>query len=211
MVTLYYSPGSCSIAPRIVLEDIGKPYELKLISIPKGEQTGPDFLAINPRGRIPVLVENGCVLVENLAILMHLAASSPEARLLPDDLETQAQCLAGMAWLSNTVQPGFSRFFRPERISADATAHAGIKALAKDFCWKNLLEMEALLSRRQWFAGERYSISDPCALVYYAWGKRIGLPLRELASYTRFKDEMLDRPNVRAVLEHENSILLDPA
>jgi glutathione S-transferase len=210
MFTLYYSPGSCSLAPRIILEDIGKPYELKLVSVAKGEQTTPAFLAVNPRGRLPVLVENGRVLVENLAILMHLAASSPASQLLPDDSGAQAQCLAVMAWFSSTVQPGFSRFFRPERISADDTAHAGIKALAKDFCWNNLLEIEALLSRQEWFAGERYSISDPYGLIYYAWGKRIGLPLKELASYTRFKNKMLDRQNVRTVLQDERSILLDP-
>jgi glutathione S-transferase len=208
MLTLYYSPGSCSLAPRIVLEDIGEPYELNLISIQSGAQNSPDFLTINPRGRIPVLIENGRVLVENLAILMYLATLAPQVRLLSSEPLARAHCVSVMAWLSNTVQPAFSRFFRPERISADPTAQISIKAMAKDVCWQNLSEIDQQLSRQDWLAGENYSVADPYGLVYYAWGKRIGLPVQNLESYTRFKDKMLFRKSVQTVLNDENSILL---
>lgn len=209
MLTLYYSPGSCAIAPRIVLEDIGEPFQLERISIKDGEHETARFLQINPRGRIPVLVEDGRVLVENLAILVYLASAHPEAQLLPDDLAPRAQCLAMVSWLTNTVQPGFSRFFRPYRISADESAYAGIKECAKEFCWSNLAELDALLSRQEWLGGDRYSISDPCGLVYCAWALRVGLPLQELKSLAAFKDRMLGRPNVMRVLQSENSVLLD--
>jgi glutathione S-transferase len=209
MLTLYYSPGSCSIAARIVLDDIGKPYQLERISIRDGEHESARFLQINPRGRIPVLVEDSGVLVENLAILTYLASASPEAKLFPDDLASQAQCLAMLSWLTNTVQPGFSRFFRPYRISADETSHAGIKALAKEFCWSNLAEADAILSRQQWLGGDAYSISDPCGLVYCAWAIRIGLPLQDLKFLAAFKDRMLGRPNVKRILQDESNILLD--
>lgn len=209
MLTLYYSPGSCAIAPRIVLEDIGQPFQLERVSIKDGEHETARFLQINPRGRIPVLVEDGRVLVENLAILVYLASAHPETQLLPDDLGSRAQCLAMVSWLTNTVQPGFSRFFRPYRISADESAYAGIKACAKEFCWSNLAELDALLSKQEWLGGDRYSISDPCGLVYCAWALRVGLPLQELKSLAAFKDRMLARPNVMRVLQSENSVLLD--
>jgi glutathione S-transferase len=211
MLTLYYSPGSCSLAPRIILAETGLAHDLKLVSIARGEHNAPEFLAINPRARLPVLVEDGEVLVETLAILMRLAALAPEAGLLPPDPAAQARCLSVMAWLSSTLQPGFSRVFRPARITADEAAQAGVKEMGKAFCWRNVGEIDRLLSRQEWLTGDGYGVADPYALIFYAWGKRIGLPMQELAHYTEFKDRMLARPSVAAVLRDENNILVDAA
>ncbi|HEY1942336.1 MAG TPA: glutathione S-transferase N-terminal domain-containing protein [Roseiarcus sp.] len=211
MVTLYYSPGSCSLAPRIILVDAGLAHDLKLVSIARGEHNAPEFLAINPRGRIPVLVEDGEVLVETLAILMRLAALAPEARLLPSAPVAQSRCLSVMAWLSSTLQPGFSRVFRPARISTDEAAHPGVKDAGKAFCWQNVREIDRLLARQEWLTGDSYGVADSYALIFYAWGKRIGLPMQELSHYTEFKDRMLARASVARILREESSILVDTA
>jgi glutathione S-transferase len=211
VLTLYYSPGSCSLAPRIILAETGLPHELKLISIARGEQNSPTFLAINPRGRIPVLVEDGEVLVETLAILMRLAALAPEAGLLPSAPAAQARCLSAMAWLSSTLQPGFSRVFRPARITTDEAGQPGIKESGREFCWQNVGEIDRLLSRQDWLTGASYGVADPYALIFYAWGKRIGLPMQKLLYYTNFKDRMLARTSVARILRDENSILVDGA
>jgi glutathione S-transferase len=207
-LTLYYSPGSCSLAPRIILAETGLAHDLKLVSIARGEQNNPEFLAINP---IPVLVEDGEVLVETLAILARLAALAPEARLLPQAPAAQARCLSVMAWLSSTLQPGFSRVFRPARIASDEAAHPGVKESGKASCWRNVRDIDGLLACREWLTGDSYGVADPYALIFYAWGKRIGLPMRELSHYTEFKDRMLRRPSVARILREENSILVDNA
>jgi|SRR5712671_1278130 glutathione S-transferase len=119
MLTLYYSPGACSLAPHIALEEAGATYALQLVSIPKREQQDPEYLNVNPRGKIPALRTDDGVLTENVAILTYIARTFPQARLLPEEPIGMARCISHMAWLSNTVHPAFTHIvclitFRPE-------------------------------------------------------------------------------------------------
>ena len=208
MLTLFYSPGACSTASHIAIEETGAPYEARAVALAKGEQRSPDYLQVNPRGKVPALrVEDG-VLTENVAILVYLAKRFPEADLLPHALFAEARCISTLAWLSNTVHPGFTRIFRPERFAADQSAHAAIKEAGREAFWSSLQEIDGLLVGQEWMAGDQYTVCDPYALVFYGWGTRAGLPVADLKAYTGFKDRMLSRPAVRKVLERENSPLL---
>ena len=208
MLTLYYSPGACSMASHITLEEAGAEYEPKLISTAKGEQRTPEYLAINPRGKVPALKIGTDVLTENVAILTYVARRFPDANLLPNDTYQKARCLSFMAWLSNTVHPSFTRVLRPERFIEDPSAHDGIKQSGRDAFWSSLQELDSLLGGKEWFAGTQFTVCDPYALVFYGWGKRIELPVQDLKNYTAWKDRMLSRQAVRTVLEREKSILL---
>jgi len=211
MLTLYYSPGACSMASHIALEESGAPYEAKLISTAKGEQKTPEYLAINPRGKVPALRADNDVITENVAILTYVARMAPEAKLLPQNPLEEARCLSTMAWLSNTVHPGFTRVFRPERFAADPSAHEAVKASGREAFWASLQEIDGLLAGRTWMAGDQFTVCDPYALVFYAWGKRIDLPVETLENYTAWKDRMMARKAVRNILEREKSILLPQA
>jgi glutathione S-transferase len=127
MLTLYFSPGACSLASHIAIEETGAPYEAKLTALARGEQRTPEYLAINPRARVPALKTEDGVITENVAILTYLAKRFPEKNLLPRDLPGEVRCISTMAWLSNTVHPGFTRVFRPERFAEDAATHEAIK------------------------------------------------------------------------------------
>ena len=208
MLTLYYSPGACSLAPHIALEEAGAPYALQLVSIPKGEQQAPEYLSVNPRGKIPALRTGEGVLTENVAILTYIARSFPQAQLLPEEPIEMARCISHMAWLSNTVHPAFTHIVRPERFATDEAAHANLKATGRQNVWKLLQELDALLAGREWVLGSRYSVADPYTLVIYGWGKGHGMPLEQLDHYTALKDRILRRPAVRRVLEREESRLL---
>src|SRR5215211_817788 len=103
MLTLYFSPGACSMASHIALEEIGAPYEKKPTLLAKGEQKTDAYLKLNPRGKVPTLaVDGGKTLVENTAILTYLAREFPEKKLLPSDPLEEARCISLMAWFSNT-------------------------------------------------------------------------------------------------------------
>ncbi len=208
MLTLFYSPGACSTASHIAIEETGELYEPRQILLAKGENQTPEYLKINPRGKVPALRIDGQVLTENVAILTYLAEQSREIRLLPDDRLQRAQCLSTMAWFSNTVHPSFTRVLRPERFAADPAAHQALKEAGREAFWANCREIDGLLQGKEWVAGSRYTVCDPYALVFYGWGTRIELPMHELRAYTGFKDRMLARPAVRKVLEREDSILL---
>lgn len=208
MLTLYYAPGACSMASHIGLEESGAPYETKLISFANSEQRSEAYLKINPRGKVPALSVDGTILTENTAILTYVAKRFPTAGLLPADLLAETRCISTMAWFSNIVHPSFTHINRPERFADDPAAHPALKETGRKNFWANLQEIDALLKGNDWIMGAQYTVCDPYALVFYGWGARINLPLKELASYTAFKDRMLRRPTVRKILEREQNILL---
>jgi glutathione S-transferase len=208
MLTLYYSPGACSMASHITLEETGANYEAVPIMLAKNEHKAESYLKINPRGKVPALKIDNDVITENTAILTYLAKTFPEKSLMPRDLLGEVRSISTMAWLSNTVHPCFTHIFRPERFSVDESATPGIKEAGKQSFLANLKEIDGLLAGKQWIQGAQFTTCDPYALVFYSWGSRIELPLKELKNYTAWKDRMLQRPAVRKILERENNPLL---
>src|SRR5260221_1410203 len=102
------------MASHIGAEESGAPYEPKQILIAKGKQKTPDYLKINPRGKVPALkLDDGAVVTENTAILSYLAKRFPETNLLPKDAAAEARCGSMRAWLSTTVHSPFTSIFRP--------------------------------------------------------------------------------------------------
>lgn len=212
MLTLFYSPGACSMASHIGLEESGAQYELKPVALAKGEQRSPEYLKVNPRGKVPALrLDDGSVLIENTAILIYLARRFPDKGLLPKDSAAEARCISMMAWLSNTVHPAFTHIFRPERFSDDQNAVPSIKETGKKSFWAALQELDGIVAGKTWMQGEQFTACDPYALVFLGWGARIELPVKELKNYTAWKTRMLERPAVRKVLEREQNILLKAA
>lgn len=212
MLTLFYSPGACSMASHIGLEESGAQYELKPVALAKGEQRSPEYLKVNPRGKVPALrLDDGSVLIENTAILTYLGRRFPEKGLLPKDNAAEARCISMMAWLSNTVHPAFTHIFRPERFSDDQNAVPSIKETGKKSFWAALQELDGIVAGKTWMQGEQFTACDPYALVFLGWGARIELPVKELKNYTAWKTRMLERPAVRKVLEREQNILLKAA
>lgn len=211
MLTLYYSPGACSVASHITLEEAGAKYEPTQVLLAKGEHKTESYLKINPRGKVPALRVDDNVITENVAIMTFVARRFPEANLMPADPLGEARCLSMMAWLSNTVHPCFTHIFRPERFAEDESALPSIKAAGKKSFWVNLQEIDSIVAGKQWMQGAQFTTCDPYALVFYGWGTRIELPMKDLKNYTAWKERMLQRPAVRKVLEREKSVLLQAA
>ena len=200
---LYYAPGACSLASHIALEESGLAYETQLIKTAEGEQRKPEYLAINPRGRVPTLVVDGHALTENVGILTYIAGGHPKAGIWPKDTFHQAMAVSSMAWLSNTVHPTFAQYFRSERyIDGDAPREA-LKAKAKSNYEGYLREIDGLLAGRKWAVGNHFTVVDGYLVVFYRWGNRIQLPMRELANYSALVDRVLARPAVKKVMADE--------
>jgi len=215
MYTLYFSPGSCSMASHILLEECGAPYETKLVALAKGEQRTEEYRKINPHSKVPALAVDGTVITQNVAILPFIAGQFPEANLLPRDPIELAQCVAVAGWLASTAHPAFGLALHPERPAGSAdvgevTINA-IRENGRKIFWGCLEEIDGRLSGKQWMMGDQYTFLDPYALVFYGWGNRIEMPMKDLKNYTAFKDRMMERPAVRMILEKEQSPLLKSA
>jgi glutathione S-transferase len=211
MLTLYFSPGACSMASHIGIEETGAPYVEKPTLLTKGEQKTEAYLKINPRGKVPALSVDGRVITENTAILTYLARQFPQANLLPADPVGEAHCIGAMAWFSNVVHPSYQRHLRPERFAESEAAQATVKDLGRKSYWANCEEIDALLAGKQWMMGSQYTVVDPYGLVFYAWGLRGEFPMSKLTAYTAWKDRMLKRPAVMKILQSEQSVLLKAA
>jgi len=139
MLQLHYFPGNASLIPHIVLEELGVPFELKYVDRAVAAHKSAEYLALNPNGLIPVLVDDSVggrlhplVLYETAAVCMHLADMHPAAGLMPPVASThRAQAYKWLAWLTNTLQAALIVYFYPERWADDASAIAQVKAHAE--------------------------------------------------------------------------------
>jgi len=206
MMTLYFSPGACSLASHIGLEETGAPYEAKPILLAKGQQRTEAYLKINPRGKVPALSVDGQVLVENTAILTYLARRFPEKKLMPADPLEEARGIATMCWFSSIVHPSYQRCNRPERFADGEAAHPAVKENGRKSFWANCQEIDSMLQGKNWIMGNQYTLVDPYTLVFYGWGLRGGFPMSELKAYTAWRERMMNRPTVRKIVEEEQRV-----
>ena len=208
MLTLYFSPGACSTASHIGLEESAAPYEEKPTILSKGEHKTEAYLKINSRGKVPALAVDGHVITENTAILTYIADAFPAKKLIPTDPIQRAHCIGTMAWFSNTVHPGFTQIFRPEKFAEGEEAAKAVKENGRKTFFASLKEIDTLMQGKQWMMGDQYTVADCYGLVFYGWGARVEMPMNELRNYTAWKDRMLQRPAVRKILESEGNILV---
>jgi len=200
MLTLFYAPGACSMASHIVLEESGEKYEPKRMDLAKGEQRTPEYMKIHPLGRVPALkLDDGSPLAENTAILPYLGK---RFGLWPSDPLKEAKALAIVGFFATSVHPAHGHIGRPERYTDDKAAFPGIQAKGKQSFHEYLKQIDGLYAGREWLS-DKYSVLDPYALVFYAWGLKRELPVAELKNYTAAKDRMAKRPAVQRVVADE--------
>jgi glutathione S-transferase len=200
MLTLYFTPGACSLAAHIVLEESGEKYQTQLVDMAKGEQRSDSYLKINPQGRVPALrLDNGGSLTENTAILPYLGK---RFGLWPTDPMAEAKALSLIGFFAASVHPAHAHIGRPERYATDPAAYPTIKEAGLKAFHGYLKQIDGMLAGREWFC-EQYSVLDAYGLVFYAWGFRRELPMEELKDYSALKDRMLRRPAVRRVAVEE--------
>jgi glutathione S-transferase len=203
LLTFYHAYGSSSLASHIALEETGAPHQARLVDLPNGEQRTADYLAINPRGRVPALrIETGAVLTENVAILLYLARRFPQVKLLPSDPFAEARVVSLAAFFASSVHVAHRHIRQPHQYTPDETAYAAIQDVGRKTFYAYLQEIDGLLAGREWLF-DQYTIADPYALIFYWSGVRQKMPMRELAAYTAHLERMVRRPAVRRVLEKD--------
>jgi glutathione S-transferase len=220
---LYYAPGACSLASHIALEEIQRAgladYATTRLLLPAGDQKKPEFLAVNPRGHVPVLSyrldgKEG-LLSENLAILRFLMRQHPEARLLPDSAELEARGWEWLSWLATDVHSyAFMQVFYPMRYAESLAAQAEVEAGGRALLTRYWADLESRLPEQGFALGsgrdDGYSVVDALLIVFYRWAKRYGFaPQRRYPRWAALSERTLARPSVQAVFEEERINLSD--
>ena len=206
-IKLYYAPGACSLASHIALEEAGLQYETQRLNLQNGDQRQPEYLKLNPRGRVPTLVVDGKVLTENVGIVSYIAGGHGHGKIWPKDTWHQSQAVSTMAWLSNSVHPAYGHYLRPARYADDEPSQQSIKAKGKATFEAYLREIDSLLEGRKWAIGEHFTAVDGYLVVFYRWGNRAGLPVKAMKNYTALIDRVVERPAVSKVMADEGITL----
>jgi glutathione S-transferase len=206
MYQLYYYPGNANLAPHILLEEIGAEYELVLVDRNKNEHKSPEYLKLNPTGRIPVLVDGDLVLYETAAICLHLADSHAGVELAPPlGSNERAEFYKWLVYLTNTVQAELILYFYPERLADDAAAAARIKAHAESRIGDMLDLIEATLAAGTgpFLLGSHYRAVDPYLLMLCRWTRGMHNPARNRSHLGRFLDTVMARPGTQRAFAAE--------
>ena len=204
-LALYFAPGTCSRVPLIALEEIGRPFETQLVTFMKGENRSPDYLALNPAGKVPTLVADGQPLTQNVAILSFLARSFPGAGLLPftGDAIGDARLASQLSFFSADLHPIVTRVRLPQFFCDVAGGPERVREIAYAAMSLQLGPLDSRLATQPWLLGAEWSILD--AYLYWVWFRitGAGFPEEKFPNVAAHAKRMEERPAVRRALARE--------
>ena len=208
MKQLHYYPGSASMAPHILLEEIGAPFELVLVDRTLDVHKTQAYLKLNPNGLIPALTEGDLVIYESAAICLHLCDSHPEAALAPAlGSPERAHFYKWLIWLTNTLQSTLIICFYPERWmnASNPAGAAELRTHAETRVRLLLDQLDRELARHggPWLLGAGYTAVDVYAMMLCRWTRTLAKPARSRAHLGPYLERVLARPAVIRALETE--------
>jgi glutathione S-transferase len=201
---LYYAPGTCALASHIALEEAGAKYEAVRLSFRANQQQTPEYLAINPKGRVPALITAAGTLTETPAILAYVAQSFPAAGLAPlADAFAFGRVQSFNSYLCSTVHVAHAHRMRGYRWADDPAAHAAMqkKVPATVGACFDLIEREMFAG--PWVTGDRYTICDPYLFTLAQWLEADGVDPAQFPKVFDHRRRMAERPAVKRALAAE--------
>jgi len=204
MLKFYYAPHTCALASHIALEQAGADYETVRVEFATNDQRKPEYLAINPKGRVPSLVTHRGVLTETPAILMFICQTYPHARLAPlDDVFALAQVQSFNSYLCSTVHVAHAHRMRGYRWADDPAAIAEMQRKAPEAVGDCFELIEREMIKGPWVMGDTYSICDMYLFTLSQWLEADGVDLKKLPKVVDHRLRMSEHPVVRRVVAEE--------
>jgi glutathione S-transferase len=204
MFTLYYAPHTCSLASHIALEDAGATYELKRIDFIQTEQKSPNYVAINPKARVPAMKTPRGILTETPAMLAFIAQSFPAARLAPtDDPFAFAELQSFNNYLCSTLHVAHAHRMRGHRWADDPASFADMQRKVPQSVGACYELIENRMFRGPWVMGESYTIADPYLFTLAQWLEDDGVDPSCIRGVIEHRTRMMERPNVKKAIAEE--------
>jgi glutathione S-transferase len=196
---LYFAPGACSLSPHIVLREAGLNFELEQVDLrTKKTKSGADFLKVNPKGQVPVLVtDDGKMLTEGPAVVQYIADQKPEAKLAPPcGSFDRSRLQEWLNFITSELHKSFSPLFAPNTPEE-------YKTIIKENLAKRFAGLDAHLAENQYLMGSRFSVADAYAFVVVGWAKPMKIDLAEWKNLTTYLDRIAARPKVQEAMKAE--------
>ena len=199
MFKFYYGPGTCALASHIALEEAGASYEATRLDMKNGQQTTPQYLAINPKGRVPALVTDQGTLTETPAILAYIAQAFPKAGLMPAEPFAFAQAQSFNSYLCSTVHINHAHKMRGYRWAADESSFADMKRKVPETMAASFALIERDMIKGPWVMGEQYTTCDGYLYTIGLWLEGDSVDVAALPKVMAHRQRMLERPAVQKV------------
>jgi glutathione S-transferase len=206
MMKLYYATGTCALASHIALEEAGAEYSTVRINFATHEQGSPEYLAINPKGRVPSLVTDRGILTETPAMLAFIAQSFPKAKLAPiDDPFAFAEVQAFNSYLCSTVHTNHAHRPRATRWADDPAAIEAMKKKVPETMTASFELIETKMMKGPWVMGDTYTVCDPYLFTIAGWLAGDSVDIARFPKVKAHRDRMAERPTVQKVLAAEKA------
>jgi glutathione S-transferase len=205
-LTLYYAPMTCALIPYVTLTEAGADFNVHNINTRSGENRSPEFLALNPKHKVPVLVIDGEPLTENVAIQIWIARQFPHARLMPVQHMAEIKAISLMAWCASGIHPHLTPNVRPALYCDLPGSEESVKRVANKLLFEDFRIADALLADREWFF-DHFTAAD----AYFFWCFRRAISFKlDVSSFTHCAahfERVKRRPSVQKVEAYEAAAL----
>jgi glutathione S-transferase len=207
-IVLYYAPITCAMAPYITLTEANAKFEVKSLNLRKGQQNSPEFLKLNPKHKVPLLLIDGQILSESTAIQVWIARNFPQAKLLPSDPWQELKAIALHSWCSSGIHPFLARINSPPRVCDAPNSDDSVRRLAKEQLLENFKIADDLLAGREFFF-DHFTAPD----AHFFWccrrATQFELDVSGFKNCTGHFQRMTKRPSVQKLLAFEKSVQED--
>ena len=196
---LYYAPGACSLSPHIALREAGLAFEAEKVDLrAKKTQSGGDFLAVNPKGQVPVFVlDDGTLLTEGPAIVQYIADKAPHSGLAPaNGVTARYQLQQWLNFISTELHKSFSPLFKPN-------TPEDYKPIARETIAARFAFVDGALAGKDYLMGSTFTVADGYLYVMLRWADTMKIDVSGLKNLSAFKTRVIARPAVQAALAEE--------
>ncbi len=204
-LTLYYSPMTCATVPYITLTEAGANFDVQNVNSRAGQLMTPEFLSLNPKHKVPVLIIDGEPLTENVAIQIWIARQFPAARLLPVAPRAEIKAISLMAWCASGIHPHLTPNARPEKYCDLPDSEDSVKRIANTMLFEDFAIADKLLAGRDFFF-DHFTAPD----AYFFWCFRRAMSFKlDVSAFghcVAHFERMLLRPSVQKVVAHEKQV-----
>jgi glutathione S-transferase len=204
-LVLYYAPITCSLAPYITLTEAGADFEVRPINMRKGQNRTPEYLGLNPKHQVPVLLIDGQPLTESAAIQMFISRTYPAAKLMPSDPMQELKAVSLMSFCSSGIHPFLARINAPARVCDVPGAETAVVKAAAEQLYEKYGIVDNLLAGRHWFF-DHFTAPDAHFFWCYRRGTQFDLDLAQFKNCTAHFERMKQRPSVQKLLAFEKDV-----
>jgi glutathione S-transferase len=202
---LYYAPNACSLVPYVTLTEAGAAFEIRPLNFRKSQHTSPEYLRLNPKHKVPVLVIDGTPLTENVAIQIWIARNFPAAKLLPPEPMQELRAISLLSWCASGIHPFLSRVNSPARVCDLPGAEESVRRLAAQQLFENYQIADDMLAGRDWFF-DHFTAVDAHFFWCFRRATQFDLDVSRFNNCRAHFERMKERPSVRKLLAYEAEV-----